>query len=423
MLRDYRIKSMFFGSAAVKILGALSQLLFVMLLSREVSVSEVGLFHSFLAYLIGGAVIARFGSDYVVLKNVSIDSEGSNVVLKALLVSLFSTIFIVIFLRVISEYLGFDLSYYYSYCLALFPFSGNFIFSAYFKGIGSPVVANIIESTAVPFIYLMAIIAIQILELDVGIEWFLIVYVSVVWFVFLCGCLVFKTASDEWKIDECGRLIKDGWYFFLASVSMFFLVWMGPVLLPLLVEMEDVGLFSIALRISVLISFLKVILDSVLVKQISQLGASGKWEDLERLLVRCSFYLSLLVLPFVVFMFVFPSEILLLFGNEYSSSGWILRMLIASQFLNLYLGSSHYVLSMNGQEATVFKIVVLSVFVTFILMLVGYFLAGFSGAVLGVSAGLPLLNFIGALCVKKKYGINVFYVPGCSVNFLKRKSV
>lgn len=167
-----------------------------------------------------------------------------------------------------------------------------------------------------------------------------------------------------------------------------------------------VGIFNAALRISALIGVILTGVNAIATTKISELYARGSRAKLESLASKTAGFALLCGLPLIVVCFVFPGFVLGIFGAEFSSGAFALRMLVIAQAVNLGFGSVVQILSMTGYHRQLAAVTVGSILIlnsALCLLLIPNY--GLDGAAVAVAASIITKNIILLIMIKKYLGI------------------
>jgi len=199
----------------------------------------------------------------------------------------------------------------------------------------------------------------------------------------------------DWKYEFilAKKLLKESWPLIMSGISVMIYVKSDQVMLGLMANNYETGIYSVATKISELWYFIPVALVSSFFPSIVQSKAQGE----KKYLANWQFFFNLLVyLSFGIGFFIsFLSNflILLLFGNEYADASNILRIHTWSCiFVFLGVASAKYLLIENLQKI--------------------YFYQTLIGAFCNVVFNILLIPFYGAkgaaIATLFSYGLSVF---------------
>jgi O-antigen/teichoic acid export membrane protein len=232
---------------------------------------------------------------------------------------------------------------------------------------------------------------------------YIVFFISTLLFYKIFGKSLYFANTDN--IGESKKYIQIG-YSFLIITIISFLMSKGTVLLIGLIihDKGDIGLYAIAERISVMISFGLMAVNAVVAPKFSAFYSNNEFEQLKKLARQTSFlFLSAAILGITIICF-FSELILSVFGTEFITASSILIVLSVGQVVNLATGSVGILLSMCGYEK-ILRNIVLSVSISTVLLLL--FLVpiyGTLGAAIAISTGLIAQNIIALFIVKQKLG-------------------
>ncbi|HCZ28456.1 TPA: hypothetical protein DHU97_01790 [Candidatus Saccharibacteria bacterium] len=163
----------------------------------------------------------------------------------------------------------------------------------------------------------------------------------------------------------------------------------------------SVGIFNIALKVSMLMSLILAAVNVIAATKISELYSAKQKEELDIMISKISALGTAVGLPLFIFMSVFSTFLLGLFGHEFKAGALALIILTAGQFVNVAVGSTNYILAMTGHEKALSIAVGLSLLLNIILGLVLIPPLGVLGASISASAAMISGNIIMVVMVKK----------------------
>ncbi|MEQ9643571.1 MAG: oligosaccharide flippase family protein [Alphaproteobacteria bacterium] len=135
----------------------------------------------------------------------------------------------------------------------------------------------------------------------------------------------------------------------VASVNIIILR-TDVVMLGVLAESRDVGIYNAATRLVLLVAFGTQALQYAMAPRLSVLSARGDKAALQRLLFVAACATTSFALPVAGLYVFFGAEVLLLFGNEFLAGTTALTLLAMGQFMAAVLGPASFVLVMSGHE-------------------------------------------------------------------------
>lgn len=171
----------------------------------------------------------------------------------------------------------------------------------------------------------------------------------------------------------------------------------------------DIGIFGVASRTAILISFLMIAVNSIAAPKFAALYRLGDMEALGSTARSSAKLLTVLVAPVLLFFMIFPSSVMGLFGEQFRQWGNVLRILAAGQFANVVTGSVGYLLMMSGNERLLRKNIAYTALLNLLLNLLLIPGMGVTGAAIATSVSLALQNVHASYLVYRK--IRIVTIP------------
>jgi len=198
---------------------------------------------------------------------------------------------------------------------------------------------------------------------------------------------------------------------FLTSVMHLVIGQTDLIMLGCMSTTRDVGIYSIALKLAMLTSFILVAVNSMVAPKFAQLYHSGQMDDLKIVAQNSAKLVFFATFPVVLVYSFLGTYVLKLFGNDFVEGVYVLIFLVLGQFINAAAGSVGYFLDMTGNQVLFQKIVMfgagLNIFLNFILI-PRY---GINGAAFASMVSIGSWNIIAAVTIKMKYGFFISYFP------------
>lgn len=195
----------------------------------------------------------------------------------------------------------------------------------------------------------------------------------------------------------------------LASIALMQLLTTQTDILMLgfFVDSEQIGIYSIALKMSTLTSFGMLALAVVVLPYFSKFHVAGDIKRFRRLatsVARAGFLLALV--PAVVFVVFGEQVLLLVFGKEYVFAYLPLVILAIGNLFHVAFGLVGPLLNMTGNEKDTAKGVAVAAICNFTLNLIFIPMLGISGAALATSLSLIIWNIVLWIAVKRRLHID-----------------
>lgn len=202
---------------------------------------------------------------------------------------------------------------------------------------------------------------------------------------------------------------KESSRLFQVALMEFGVNMLPTFLMGALVMSGDIAIFESARRTSLLMAFFLVAFNSVLSPRIAGLHSKGNIEAIKRLSNKSTLLLVILTTPLLIGIGFFPSQIMSLFGKEFTSGSLELLVLSAGQFFNVICGPVGIILVMGKKDKEKLRATFLGFAIMLILCLVLIPIMGILGGAIAVASGVVLQNLMSVIYVKKSFGF--FPIP------------
>ena len=198
---------------------------------------------------------------------------------------------------------------------------------------------------------------------------------------------------------------------FTSSMS-YLLQWSGIIILGIFVSKGEVGIYSVAVRISYITTITLFAIESIAAPKFSELYASKQIDDFKKIIHQSTKLIFWVSTPLLILFLLFPTFFLGLFGKEFEIGKNVLILLVISQFITSCSGSVGYILQMTGKQKTFQYIIFLSAIINILLNFILVPIYGIMGAAISSLISLIFRNFVSVYMVYYYYNIITFYFPG-----------
>lgn len=179
------------------------------------------------------------------------------------------------------------------------------------------------------------------------------------------------------------------------------------LMLGLFLAPEDVGIYKIAVQLSVLVSFPITAINLVIAPHISRLHTSGELARMQRMVTISAIAVFSSATVIVGALALFGTQLIeLLFGPEFRKSYAPMVVLASGQLIVATLGSLVTLANMTGNEKSAAKIIALGAAVNIALNAILIPRYGIMGAAFATVAGLFLWRVVLFLRLRAQLGIN-----------------
>jgi len=223
------------------------------------------------------------------------------------------------------------------------------------------------------------------------------------------------------KDDSLISILKRSREFFFTSIIIITMAWIDFILIDLFLDQTSAGIYSVALKLSTLISFGFTAFNAFLAPKISEIYSEGSIKKLQKVLSQ-NFVMTfpMLLVPFLGILF-FNEQLLSFFGSEFKS-GWIILLFLAGgQFINSVFGPVSLLLQMTNYQKIFQNILIFTLIFKVACSLIFVKIWEAEGVALANFLGLSLWTLIGSYFVYKKVGVySWFGVKELKSIFIKR---
>ncbi len=342
----------------LKGIGAVFAFFFHVYISRTVAMDAAGEFFYFVSMITLLSVLARGGSDQLAVKymaiayrhesQVSLLSIAQRLFLTAFTGSLFVGFFLFVITRLLHGTLNIGTESIYMAIVIIPLYSLFFLSTEMLKPLQQPGLSQLLQNASIPCVFLVLSISGLLHFVDNPEE----IYAISVLLCFLALLIIIsKKLLSAKNIDF--NVLKTPRFsipFLAVSTSSVLFNWGGVFLLGVLSDPISVARFNAISRISVVITFVSVAVNSIFAPKFA-VQCFEKRKNAARKSLVFSFFCSLGISFFICLAVIFSSEsILNIFGHGYISAKESLIILCIANAINASFGTVGSYIMMSGYE-------------------------------------------------------------------------
>jgi len=297
--------------------------------------------------------------------------------------------------------------------IGLFPFIILNIFTETLKALKEVFLATFFQSFFGNFIVFL--ISFYLFTHQRSLKEFVIYFIAVYWILFAILFFILKKKLNKNKSENqrkpvsYSEIVKFSKHLFVISVLSTVLANIDVIILGKFVSKENIGLYGMALKVSLIISFILPALNSVFVPLINEYFVKKDFEKLRNVAVRSSKIMTLFTLPLVIAVIFFHNKIMSFFGNEFTAAGLVLLILVSGQFVRSINASSGFIAMSCGKhrQMTLNLIITFTVHITLMFIIVPIY--GIIGAAVVRAISISLQDLFSTFLSRQILGVIPIY--------------
>lgn len=210
---------------------------------------------------------------------------------------------------------------------------------------------------------------------------------------------------NEKPIHENKQWLRLGFTFFLFTATITINSNADILMLGFFGFTDKVGIYNIALKLSLFISMPLLISNKIIIPYISKYYETKK-KELSILLKKVTRLVSLIgIISFLIYLF-YSAFILNYFGEEFKIAQFSLIILSCGELVNLFVGPVGNILTMSKFEKTAIKVMIASTVINIVLNLILIPFYDMEGAAIASCVSLSFWNIMLLIFVKRNLNIN-----------------
>ncbi|MBE7384912.1 MAG: flippase [Leptolyngbya sp. SIO1E4] len=177
------------------------------------------------------------------------------------------------------------------------------------------------------------------------------------------------------------------------------------LMIGVLLNAKQVGIYSAALKTSSWVPFILLAVNAIAAPLIASLYAEGDRQGLQQLVSTIARWMFYPALATAIGLISFAEPVLHLFGTEFVAAKGALIILILGQLVNVGAGSVGYLMMMTGHQTQAARVMGTIALINVILNLIGIHFLGIIGAALATAFSMAMWNVWLYVLVVRNLGV------------------
>ncbi|WP_456399955.1 flippase [Persephonella sp.] len=389
---DIHFKELIKGSATffiLRVFGMVVAYAFTLLVTRKLGAGAWGIFALCLTTLQITSVIGRLGLDTALLRFIAqYNAQGKgkaakHIYLKSIsLVIPFSLLLslALYFLALVLAEKVFEKEYLTFYirliAFAVIPFTLLYINSESLRAF-KKIKEYAAFQNLLPFLVALFIAGVFLVFLNIqNTELVVFAYIVGVSLAFLLSSVFlwkeFKGINGERERVPMKHILSVSFPMLMSSSLFMIMSWTDTIMLGMWRTEEEVGIYNVAVRLSMITSFTLMAINSIAAPKFAEFWGKKDLEGLKRIAQQSTKLIFWTSAPILVLYIIFPEWFMGLFGEEFKKGALALVILTIGQFVNAATGSVGAILLMTGKQALhrniIFGVVIANIILNVILI-------------------------------------------------------
>ena len=272
----------------------------------------------------------------------------------------------------------------------------------------------------VPLLILICLVYLILNRKDLSI--YLPIYInifSVVFFSLIAFLVIKKISSSSGNFSpKVTSILVMSMPMMISSFLLLILSSVDVFIIKYFLSLEEVGVYTITIKIASLVLFFNTILNVIVAPKISELFYNENFKELEHLMKTITTINFVIVTPIVLLLSLLGTNILSIFGEGYTVGYSTLIVLLVSQLINAVSGPTGNFMNMTGNEVNLSKILFIAVVINIILNFLLIPQVGILGAAIATLISVAFWNIAILIFIKYKMGYLIYPQFRIILNFL-----
>ncbi|WP_255707281.1 flippase [Thiomicrolovo sulfuroxydans] len=427
--RDRHLGELLKGSIVtffLKVLGVGFGYVLTLLIARLFGADNLGLYTISITFLNILVLLGVFGFDNALVKfiagfNARRDMQKTKEVFqKAYAISIPISLFLSAILFVLAEKISLRLFnneqltiFLQITSIGIVPFVLLKINSAFFRGLKMILQYSLFENVLISL--LAVLIMLFLVMWNKSPEMIIGAYVCALFIVYLLSYR--KTYNILSRIGThrhtltYRQLLDVSFPMLLASSVVLIMTWTDIIMLGVFKSEEDVGIYSVVVKLAGLTSITLMAVNSIAAPKFSECFQNNDLQGLKHIAQKSTKLLFFATIPLILILTMFSEFFLSLFGEKFLIGKVALIMLLIGSTVNALSGSVGLIMQMTGNQKQYQNVIIFATIVNIILNY--YFIPIFdiNGAAFASMISMIIWNISLVYLIKKKFGFLTLFVP------------
>ena len=208
------------------------------------------------------------------------------------------------------------------------------------------------------------------------------------------------------------ELWQSSWPLWITSMMQQLTIWGGQLIAGFFLAPDKIAQLAIARNTSALVVFILMAVNNVSAPRFAAMYRKGEMNKLKNYARNSTLLMTVIALPVTLIIWFFPSQIMSLFGKDFTEGIWYLRIISIGQFINVITGSVSSLLIMSGHEKDLknLRLINGALAIVLAIVLTAYF--GALGSAISTAVATASFNLMAVRQVKKRLGFNTMSLFG-----------
>jgi O-antigen/teichoic acid export membrane protein len=217
------------------------------------------------------------------------------------------------------------------------------------------------------------------------------------------------------KVETSSSVLWQSCYpLWITAIMQQLTLWGGQLVAGIYVSSDQVAQLAVARNTTVLIVFILMAVNNVSAPRFAAMYRQGQMVKLKNYARNSTLLMTLVALPITLIIWFFPTEIMSLFGKDFTNGDaiWYLRILSIGQFINVITGSVSSLLIMSGHEKDLKNLRIINGILAIVLAVILTAMYGAIGSAMSSAIATAVFNLMAVGQVKKRLGFNTMSLFG-----------
>jgi len=429
--KDIHFRELIRGSVTffvIRVLGILVTYMFTIIVTRNLGASAWGIFTLCLTILQITSVIGRLGLDIALLRFIAqYNAQGKGGTAKYIYLKSISLVIPFTLLLSVGLYFSAPVlaekvfqkeqltPYIKLIAFAILPFTLLYINSESLRAF-KKIKEYATFQNLLPFLIALIIAGTFFISLNIrNAELILLAYITGVSLASLLSFLFlwkeFINTTDEKERVSVKHILSVSFPMFMSSSLFMIMSWTDTIMLGMWRSEEEVGIYNVAVRLSMITSFTLMAINSIAAPKFAELWKKKDLEGLKKVSQQSTKLIFWISFPILILYIAFPKEFMGLFGEEFRDGYLVLIFLVIGQFINVLTGPIYYIFQMTNKEVLQFVLQFIYMSLNMILNIILIPIYGKEGAAFSTMFTYVSGKLISSFFLQKNFGFWNIYIP------------
>jgi len=217
--------------------------------------------------------------------------------------------------------------------------------------------------------------------------------------------------TNRQEVISLKKILEISTPMLIASSIMLIMSWSDTIMLGMFRTEVEVGVYNIAYKVSAVVLLVFMAISTISAPKFAAAYGKKDMKEFKEIAFKSTKLIFVFSMPIFLFILIFHTYLLGLFGKEFILGKWALIFLVSGQLIKSIFGTLDYMLQMSNQQKSLMLYALISAIINILLNFILIQEYGIEGAAISSMISIFIYQFLLYLKVKKEFGFYLWINP------------